>query len=89
MTECLLWDGYIDRAGYGRFGRCGYVHRRAWEEVHGPIPKGQNIHHLCGEKTCVNVEHMELLSTAAHARFHVREKWQPGGALRSVYGDSG
>ena len=25
MSECILWSGYIDQAGYGRFGRHGYA----------------------------------------------------------------
>ena len=59
MSECILWSGYIDQAGYGRFGRHGYAHRRAYEEAVGPIPEGLTIDHLCRVRACINPEHME------------------------------
>lgn len=39
-TPCVVWDGYIAPNGYGRFGRHGYAHRRAYEDTNGPIPDG-------------------------------------------------
>jgi len=84
MEECVLWTERIDPGGYGRLGRRTYVHRAIWEIWHGPIPEGQDVHHRCGSKNCINVTHMELRSHADHARVHALEKWQPGGALREM-----
>lgn len=86
VTACVLWEKYVDPEGYGRCspepGKTAYAHRRAWEEAHGPIPKGLTIHHRCGTKVCLTVDHMELRSNADHSRLHALEKWAPGGALR-------
>lgn len=86
MTPCVQWTKYVDPAGYGRCspepGKTAYAHRRAWEAIHGEIPKGQTIHHRCENKACVNVDHMELHTNGDHARMHALEKWEPGGALR-------
>lgn len=60
-TPCLTWTAYkLD--GYGRFsvgGKIWYAHRVAYEALVGPIPQGLMIDHLCRNRSCVNVEHME------------------------------
>lgn len=75
MTECEIGPN-IGKAGYARVpgGKRGvhlYAHRVAWERARGPIPENHQIHHLCGTKACVNVEHLELLgSWVEHMRLH-------------------
>ena len=54
-------------------GTCFLVHRLAWEDVHGPIPEGLEIHHLCEVKNCVNVEHLALVTRAAHNALRRKE----------------
>lgn len=69
-TPCDLWERGCTTAGYGetfRDGKVRYTHRVAWEDAHGPIPDGLTIHHLCGQRRCRNVEHMELLRRDDHA----------------------
>jgi len=65
MSECVTWEGYLDPDGYGRRSKRGnttaLVHRQVWEEAHGPIPKGLTIDHLCRNRACVNVDHMEVV----------------------------
>jgi len=69
---CVLWLAYKEK-GYGRFqlahGKPVVAHRWAWEKVHGPIPEGMEIHHVC-RKDCVRVEHLQLLSRSEHRRHH-------------------
>jgi HNH endonuclease len=66
MSDCVEWDGYLSE-GYGRRwlpkqrGKYQYAHRAAWEEVHGPIPPDLELDHLCRNRACVNVEHLELV----------------------------
>lgn len=71
---CLPWMGAIkEAAGYGNFGDNGRTvsaHRFAWEQVHGPIPEGHEMHHLCGHPWCVNVEHLRLVTPAQHVKLH-------------------
>lgn len=40
------------------------VHRAAYEIEHGPIPHGAQIHHVCGNKLCINPEHLQVARTA-------------------------
>lgn len=61
--ECVEFQGWKNK-GYGRVrfnGRDCYAHRVAWEKVHGPIPPGMQIDHLCRNRACVNVEHLEMV----------------------------
>lgn len=67
--NCIVWIGGRHPLGYGYFGAQGIryrAHRWAWEEAKGPIPDGAVIHHMCSNKPCVNVEHLECTSQAAN-----------------------
>jgi HNH endonuclease len=77
MSDCILWDGYVNRDGYGEMSRglaSGQikrpVHRLAYIGVHGPIDDDTHVHHKCGVKTCINVAHLELMTAADHCREH-------------------
>lgn len=69
MSDCILWEGRTNADGYGLITRT-LAHRAAWEEAHGTIPDGNVIHHDCGEKRCVNVEHLRCLTHREHNRLH-------------------
>lgn len=58
MSACIDWAGRIDRWGYGRKGNL-LAHRVAYEEQVGPIPEGLQLDHLCRNRACVNVAHLE------------------------------
>lgn len=61
-TECWLWDGFIQRTGYGWFwmrGRNVLAHRAAYELFVGPVPDGLQLDHLCRVRRCVNPSHLE------------------------------
>lgn len=47
-----------------------HAHRVAWENAHGPIPPGHVIHHVCGDKYCVELDHLQLVTHAEHAAIH-------------------
>lgn len=69
-TPCEIWTGARTAGGYGetfRDGKVVYTHRVAWEEAHGPIPAGYDVHHRCRERACRNVEHLELKLHDEHA----------------------
>lgn len=57
-TGCWNWTGAKVRGGYGGHGS-GRAHRVAWELLVGAIPEGHDLHHLCGNRLCVNPEHLE------------------------------
>lgn len=59
---CIIWPGYIDSHGYGRIqvgSKSKRAHRVEWERLHGPIPSGLQIDHLCRVRSCVNPNHLE------------------------------
>jgi len=75
VSDCILWQGRLNSAGYGLVSR-RLAHRIAWENEHGPIPKGLVIHHECGVAACVNVEHLRCLTHAEHNALHLNaEPW--------------
>jgi hypothetical protein len=43
------------------------VHRLAWEWANGPIPDGLVIDHLCMNRACVNIEHLEAVTQQVNA----------------------
>ena len=76
--NCIIWKGYINREGYGR--KCCYrhekgpesiyAHRLVYEKARGPIPPGYIIHHLCGNRACVNLDHLLAMPRTSHAGEH-------------------
>lgn len=71
---CIKWCGYVTTRGYGAvvYDRKRYMaHRYFWEQAYGPVPEGMVVHHRCGFKLCVNVEHLELVTPRDHAQHHL------------------
>ena len=59
--ECWRWRGGIDPNGYAvlRTGNVRrYVHRIAYIEAHGSIPKGHDVIHSCEHRDCCNPRHL-------------------------------
>jgi len=74
MPDCIVGPR-IAVNGYARFpsGRRGeylYAHRVVFEENFGPIPEGHHVHHTCGNKACINPDHLEALAPSDHFRGH-------------------
>jgi hypothetical protein len=64
LTPCLYWTG-AKTDGYGRFGvnrRPAMAHRLAYEALMGPIPDGLVLDHLCRNRPCVAVDHLEAVT---------------------------
>lgn len=58
MSDCVEWSGHRDRDGYGK-SNGKRAHRVAYEREVGPIPDGLQLDHLCRNRACVNVAHLE------------------------------
>lgn len=61
-TPCWLWDGRLNRNGYGRCcigGKEPVAHRAIYELLIGPIPEKHILDHKCKVRKCVNPHHME------------------------------
>lgn len=83
-TGCHVWQLYVESNGYGRVhGRNAagrkrplWAHRVEWETVHGPIPEGMQVDHLCRNRRCVNPAHMELVTSAENTRRAATLTWE-------------
>jgi len=59
---CWLWIGCTNADGYGTVGfhwKTCLAHRVFYEELKKPIQEGYELHHKCGNRRCVNPDHME------------------------------
>jgi len=75
FTDCIEPNyGHINQDGYVRVmnkhrtegGKLKMKHRLAWEEECGPIPEGYEINHLCKNRKCYNLDHLECLTISEH-----------------------
>jgi hypothetical protein len=72
-SGCIEWHGHRNLQGYGSIcwdSTDWPVHRAMWTAVRGPIPTDDDwtIDHLCRNKSCVNVEHLEVVTRWENAR---------------------
>lgn len=62
---CWQWLGSQGAKGYAQWhiaGKIIYVHRYAYNVLVGEIPPELIIDHLCRNRSCVNPEHIELVT---------------------------
>lgn len=71
-SGCWEWTGALDPSGYGAFkdenGRKINAHRWHHESQRGAVPKGLQIDHLCRNRKCVNLEHLEVVTPRMNTR---------------------
>lgn len=68
---CVVWTAGKSSDGYGRLRvgpRSVYAHRFIYEALVRHIPQGLTIDHLCLNKACVNLSHLEVVSRAENGR---------------------
>lgn len=63
---CWIWTATCSTNGYGQFWSEDRVnvpaHRQAYEFEVGTIPSGMVLDHLCRIKSCVNPDHLEVVT---------------------------
>lgn len=72
--ECLYWPFGMMPNGYAQLGtvgdgtntKCLYAHRYVCELKHGPAPAGHEAAHSCGNRGCLNPNHIFWKTRAAN-----------------------
>lgn len=70
ISHKLNKDGYFrytipNKDGKGRGVKVMY-HRYVWENEHGSIPRDYEIDHICKNRACCNIEHLQMLKGTEH-----------------------
>lgn len=69
---CWIWQRGCDKKGYGRVSSSrlpgALVHRISYVLFKGDIPRGMTVDHLCEAKSCINPDHLEVVSIGENAR---------------------
>jgi HNH endonuclease len=87
---CWEWIGAL-RNGYGVIGVGGrhdgieYAHRLSYVWLHGKIPEGKEVCHVCDNRKCVNPMHLfagtrldNMRDASRKGRLRVPNRWHPG-----------
>lgn len=77
-SPCWVWQGGTTRGGYGIATNSefrGRVHRYVYQQRHGNLPAGVDLHHLCEVPPCCNPDHLRPLSASEHLALHRSESW--------------
>lgn len=87
-SGCWLWLGSVGAYGYpeaffGRRSRGGHPKPDPVMRWLIDCPPGSQRHHTCGNKLCVNPEHLKILTTGEH----VSEHNAPGGKCKRGHND--
>lgn len=67
LTPCLVWRGTLDKDGYALLGG-KRVARAVYEQSNDIIAAGLQVDHLCRVRACVNVEHLEAVTSVVNVR---------------------
>lgn len=83
-TKCHIWNMSKSKLGYGRVWdgvSVQLAHRFAWSRVNGPVPEGLEIDHLCRQRDCINVDHLDAVT---HRENVIRGKMPELARLRQI-----
>jgi hypothetical protein len=64
---CDLVTSKLDKDGYAYHGT-SRAHIVAWVAVHGPVPEGLVIDHLCRRRNCRAVHHLEAVKQSENLK---------------------
>ena len=76
---CWVWQRAVNSSGYGHLyvdGEHKYAHVHYYEMANGHVENNgrtltsRQVHHTCGNKLCVNPEHLSIEPVIEHRRHH-------------------
>ena len=67
-SNCWMWQSQVSNSGYGRImlrDENGGMHRQSAHRASyisfiGPLPAGKKVVQTCGNRLCINPDHLEL-----------------------------
>jgi hypothetical protein len=68
---CLIWHLSKYKRGYGIVmlnGRPTSTHRASYALRYGEIPSKMLIHHICENPSCLNTQHLKMVSAKEHRK---------------------
>jgi len=72
ITQCWLWKGIHSPKGYARWSTCysksAHVSRIIYELIFERIEEKLVIDHLCCNKSCVNPNHLEIVTMGENTK---------------------
>lgn len=71
VSDCWNWKLKLDHDGYGRSiydKKHVHAHRYFYLKYIGEVPKNYVIDHLCRNRKCVNLAHLEPIPTRENTR---------------------
>lgn len=77
MSECVLWDGATNKAGYGVTW-----HKNKWAYAHRVVVGAEPdevVRHTCDNPSCVNPEHLIIGTAKENSEDMVRKHRQARG----------
>ena len=68
---CMVWSGHTDTGGYPNIkyqGKNYLVHRAYYKIFNGEIPAHDTLDHLCRNKLCINLNHLQPVSRSENIK---------------------
>jgi len=72
ISQCWIWQGKRSkeegRALVPSHNGTGYAARALWQRLHGAVPDGMDLAHICHRTECINPEHVRPVSRSQNVK---------------------